>query len=258
MSDIFSIKGKKTFIAGATGGIGQTIAKHFSKAGSDLIIAGRRESLLNKIKADIENNNKIMPLSFDISKTNSINLAIKKVINEFDKIDILINCAGTNIRKHFLDVSEGDYDLVMDVNSKGLYFLSQKIAKIMANNRKGKIINIASLNSFIALNTVSVYATSKGAVSQMTKAMAVDLAKYNIQVNAIAPGFIKTPFNKLLWGNKEKSRWIIERTLANRFGEPGDLVGALRFLSSEASDFITGQIIVVDGGFLAGEDTLFD
>ena len=128
----------------------------------------------------------------------------------------------------------------------------------MANNRKGKIINIASLNSFIALNTVSVYADSKGAVSQMTKAMAVDLAKYNIQVNPIAPGFIKTSFNKLLWGNKEKSSWIIERTLANRFGEPDDLVGALHFLSSEASDFITGQIIIIGGGFLAGSDTLFD
>jgi len=257
MSDIFCIKGKKIFITGATGGIGQTIASYFSKAGSDLIIAGRRESLLNKIKANIENNNKIMSLPFDISKISSIKVAIEKVMNEFDKIDILINCAGSNIRKHFLDVSERDYDLVMDVNSKGLYFLSQEIAKIMVNKHEGKIINIASLNSFITLNTVSVYATSKGAVSQMTKAMAVDLAKYNVQVNAIAPGFIKTPFNKLLWGNKEKSSWIIERTLAKRFGKPDDLVGAVHFLSSEASDFITGQIIVVDGGFLAGEDTLF-
>lgn len=258
MNDIFSLEGKTVFISGATGGIGSVIARYFSTLGADLVISGRKNDILKKLTSEIQTNNKILPLSFDILDIGSIYCAIEETMKEFDKIDILINSVGTNIRKHFFDIEEEDFNFVMDVNVKGVYFLSQQISKIMANNTNGKIVNIASLNSFIALNTVSPYATSKGALLQLTKAMAVDLARYNIQVNAIVPGFIKTPFNKILWGDDKKRNWIIERTLARRFGEPSDLLGAVHFLCSGASDFITGQTIVADGGFLAGADTLFD
>lgn len=258
MANKFSLEGKTIFISGSTGGIGKAIAQGLAEVGAQLVLAGRREELLHSIAEEIsKGGDKVLPVVLDITVMNSIKNAVKTVMKEFNKIDVLINCAGTNVRKHFLEVEEKDYDSVMDVNAKGLYFLSQEVCKLMAQRKRGKVINIASLNSFIALSTVSVYAASKGAVAQITKAMAVDLARYNIQVNAIAPGFIKTPFNKLLWGNKEKYDWVAERTLCRRFGLPEDLIGATQFLSSKASDFITGQVIIVDGGFMAGTDTLF-
>ncbi|MFC1694456.1 SDR family NAD(P)-dependent oxidoreductase [Candidatus Latescibacterota bacterium] len=258
MANNFSLEGKTVFITGANGGIGKAITLGIADAGADLVIAGRNESNLNSTAEKIrESGIKVLPVAFDITDMNSMKNAVKKAVNEFNKIDVLINSAGTNVRKHFLEFEEKDYDLVMDVNAKGLYFLTQEVCKFMAQRKKGKVINIASLNSFIALSTVSAYATSKGAVGQMTKAMAVDMAQYGIQVNAVAPGFIKTPFNELLWGNEEKNKWVADRTLFKRFGLPEDVIGSVKFLSSEESDFITGQIIVVDGGYLAGSDTLF-
>lgn len=201
----FSLEGKTIFISGSTGGIGKGIAHGLAEVGAQLVLASRREEVLHSIKEKVsKSDSRVLPVILDITVMNSIKNAVEQAVKEFNKIDVLINCAGTNVRKHFLEVEEKDYDSVMDVNAKGLYFLSQEICKLMAQRKRGKVINIASLNSFIALSTVSVYAASKGAVAQITKAMAVDLARYNIQVNAIAPGFIKTPFNKLLWGNKEK------------------------------------------------------
>jgi gluconate 5-dehydrogenase len=258
MANKFSLRGKTIFISGSTGGIGKAIARGLAEGGAELALADRRESPLHSIEEEIsKGGTRVLPVVLDITVMNSVRNAVKAAVKEFGKIDVLINCAGINVRKHFLEVEEKDYDLVMNVNAKGLYFLSQEVCKLMAQRKKGKVIHIASFVSFIALSTVSAYVASKGAVAQITKAMAVDLARYNIQVNAIAPAFIKTPFNKLIWSNKEKYDWVVERTLFRRFGLPEDLIGTTQFLSSEASDFITGQVIIVDGGFMAGTDTLF-
>jgi len=258
MVDRFSLQDKTVFISGGTGGIAQAIAQGLAEAGANIVVASRRESVLNSIVERLNKlGNKALPVVLDITVMDSIREAVKAAVKRFNNIDVLINCAATNIRKPFLEVEETDYDVVMNVNAKGLYFMSQEVCKSMAKKKKGKVINIASFVSFIALSKVSAYVASKGAVAQMTKAMAVDLARYNIQVNAIAPGFIKTPFNELIWGNKEKYDWVVDHTLARRFGLPEDLIGVAQFLSSEASNFMTGQIVSVDGGLMAGTDTLF-
>jgi len=258
MTNPFSLEGKTVFTTGANGGIGKAIARGMAEAGADLLITDLDENSLQTTAEDLcKAGTRIVPVTFDINDMDAMKNAVNKAVAEFGKIDVLINSAGINIRKHFLEVAEEVYDKIMNVNVKGLYFLSQEICKHMAKRKKGKVINIASLNTFISLSTVSVYATSKGAVGQLTKAMAVDMARYGIQVNAVAPGFIKTPFNELLWGNEEKHKWVADRTLFKRFGIPEDLIGTIQYLSSEASDFVTGQIIVVDGGYLTGSDTLF-
>jgi len=258
MSDKFSLEGKTVFITGGAGGIAQGIARGIAEVGANIVIASRRESLLQEIAEEINKKGmKALPVVLDITKINSIKNATRIALKEFNKIDVLINCAGTNIREPFLETKEESYDHIMNVNAKGFYFMSQEVCKLMADRKKGKIINIASFVSYIALSRVSAYVASKGAVAQMTKAMAIDLARYNIQVNAIAPGFIKTPYNKLIWANKKKYSWVIEHTPARRFGLPEDLVGTVHFLSSAASDFVTGTIISVDGGLLSGSDTLF-
>ena len=258
MSDRFSLEGKTVFISGGTGGIAQGIAQGLADAGANIVLGSRRESVLSSIAEKINRTGrKALPVQLDITAIDSIRDAIEAAVKEFRSIDVLVNCAATNIRKPFLEVEESDYDEVMNVNAKGVYFMSQEVCRLMAQRKKGKIINIASFVSFIALSRVSAYVASKGAVAQMTRAMAVDLARYNIQVNAIAPGFIKTPFNELLWKNEEKYRWVVDRTLVHRFGQPEDLIGVTQYLSSEASDFMTGQIVIVDGGLMAGEDTLF-
>ena len=256
MSNLFDMKGKRVVVTGGCGGIGGGIVRAFSEAGARVAIMGRSREKLDAFAKELSGG-EIFPVASDVTDLEGTARAVKTIAGQFGGIDVLVNSAGTNVRKHFLEVEPADYDLVMDVNVKGLYFISQAAGRVMAEQKSGKIINIASLNSFIALSRVSVYATSKGAVAQLTKAMAVDMARYNVQVNAVAPGFIKTPFNKLLWNDPEKSAWIAERTLLKRFGMPEDLCGTLLYLGSAASDFVTGQIVTVDGGFLTGADTLF-
>lgn len=256
MKNQFDLTNKTVVITGATGGIGKGITLSMAEAGAKLVLLARNESKLAELKRELSDV-EVLTIPADISKLEEIERACKIIAEQCGVVDVLINSAGTNIRKPFLEVAPADYDTIMDLNAKGLYFFTQGIARMMAKQNYGKIINVASLNTFIALSTVSVYAASKGAVGQMTKAMAVDLARYNIQVNAIAPGFIQTPFNELLWGNPDKNAWISERTLARRFGVPEDLTGTVQFLSSAASDFMTGQVLLVDGGFLTGADTLF-
>ncbi len=256
MNDLFEVTGKRVIVTGGCGGIGGSIVRAFAQAGAQVALMGRSQEKLNAFAAELPDC-KLFPVAAELTDLAATAGAVDAVAQRFGGIDILVNSAGTNVRKHFLEVAPEEYDRVMDVNVKGLYFISQAAGRVMAEQKSGKIIHIASLNTFIALSRVSVYAASKGAVGQLTRAMAVDMARYNVQVNAVAPGFIKTPFNKLLWNDPEKSDWIAQRTLMKRFGMPEDLNGTLLYLGSKASDFVTGQIFTVDGGFLAGADTLF-
>ena len=184
MNDQFNIQGKNIVITGACGGIGKCVVKSLAANGANLVLIGRNMAKLEALREELPDV-KTTLISADLSKIEDVNRCVAEIEGAVGTVDVLINSAGTNIRKHFLDVKPEDYDTVMDLNAKGLYFISQGIARLMAKENKGKIINIASLNTFIALSTVSIYAASKGAVGQMTKAMAVDLARYNIQVNAM-------------------------------------------------------------------------
>jgi NAD(P)-dependent dehydrogenase (short-subunit alcohol dehydrogenase family) len=169
----------------------------------------------------------------------------------FGRIDILLNAAGTQVRKPIFEMTEQDYDYLMSVNLKSVYFLGQAAARQMAKQGRGKIINVASLTSFIGINNISIYGTSKGGIVSMTRQFAIELAKYNIQVNAISPGYFITELTADLFKDPEKAKWVLGRIPIGRTGNPDDLAAAVVFLASEASNYITGQILSVDGGWLA-------
>jgi NAD(P)-dependent dehydrogenase (short-subunit alcohol dehydrogenase family) len=177
---------------------------------------------------------------------------VQQVVDRHGSIDILVNCAGINQREPILEVTPEAYDRIMRVNLRALYFLSQAAAQAMKENGGGKIINVGSLTSTIALSEVSVYGCTKSAVAQLTKTMAVEWAQYNIQVNAIGPGFMRTPLSDPVWENPTRRRWMEDRIPARRGGQPDELVGVVILLAAQASSYISGQIIFVDGGFLAG------
>lgn len=187
-----------------------------------------------------------------INKEKEILFAVQKSLEEFGRIDILVNSAGLNIRGSIEDNTESDWDTLFFINLKGTFLFSKAVGKIMINQKKGKIINISSLSSVFGGENISVYASSKRGVAQLTKAMAVGWAKYNINVNAIGPGFFKTNMTKDLYDDLEVKGKILNRIPMKRWGDPmKDLSGAVIFLSSPASDYITGQTIFVDGGYLA-------
>jgi NAD(P)-dependent dehydrogenase (short-subunit alcohol dehydrogenase family) len=173
------------------------------------------------------------------------------VVNKQGTIDILVNAAGVQIRKPFLEITEEDYDFVLDVNLKSIFRTCQIIIPFMKKQRTSKIINFASLTSAIGIVNVSPYTASKGGVAQLTKALAVEFAGDGIQVNAIGPGYFKSVISDELFQDEERKKWLLSRIPMGRTGEPGDLAGAAIFLASSASDYITGQTIYVDGGWLS-------
>jgi NAD(P)-dependent dehydrogenase (short-subunit alcohol dehydrogenase family) len=176
------------------------------------------------------------------------------VLDRYGQIDVLFNNAGTNVRQPIADVTEEVYDQIMAVNLKGLYFLSQRVGRHMMERRQGKIINVGSLTTGHALAKVSVYTATKGAVGQLTKAQAVEFGPYNIQVNAICPGFVLTALTEKMWADETMRAWGESRVPLGRLATPEDMVGTVAFLASAASDYVTGQCIYVDGGFMAGDD----
>jgi NAD(P)-dependent dehydrogenase (short-subunit alcohol dehydrogenase family) len=174
------------------------------------------------------------------------------VVRKEGRLDILVNNAGTEIPKGVLDVTEQDYDTIMATNLRAVYFMAQAAARHMVRQRKGKIINVGSLACAIGIRGATVYSASKGGVLQFTRALALELAPYNVQVNAIGPGYFRTAMTEPFFQNPQHRQWIESRIPAGRIGEPRDLAGAVIFLAAPASDYVTGQIIYVDGGWLAG------
>ncbi len=194
-----------------------------------------------------------LAIELDMGQIDSIDNAVSTTLSHFGQIDILVNNAGTNIREPIEEVTEEHYDQIMDVNLKGLYFLSQRAAEHMKARKQGKIINIGSLTTGYALAMVSVYTATKGAVGQLTKVQAVEFGKHNIQVNAICPGFVVTPLTEKLWSDPTMRQWGEGRLALGRLATPEDMAGTAAFLASPASDYVTGQCIYVDGGFMAGD-----
>ncbi len=245
----FSLKGKVILVTGASRGIGQATAIGLAQAGADIAIASRKLPDLEKVAEEVrKTGNKCLPVAAHIGKTEEINNLVKKVIEEFGKIDILVNNAATNpTMAPAIDVDEKTWDSIMNLNLKGLFFLSQAVAKVMRGKGGGKIINVASVAG-ITPDILPIYSISKAAVIMATKVMAQQWAPYNIRVNAIAPGLTKTRFSEALWKNPDILKMAMTRTPLARPAEPEEMVGAIIYLASDASSYVTGQVLAIDGG----------
>ena len=247
----FCLEGKTAIVTGASYGLGKAMAAGLAEAGADIVAVSRKLKNLENVKTEIENiGKKVLTVECDVSKLAQIKNLVDRTIDMFGRIDILINNAGITIRKEAIIYSERDWDKVVDINLKGVFLCCREVGKIMIKQGKGKIINIASLMSFTGGITIPAYAASKGGVSQLTKALSNEWAKYNVNVNAIAPGYFDTPLTKSLIEDPVRYNEITSRIPMERWGKPEDLKGAAVFLASDASDYITGHILVVDGGWM--------
>ncbi|PIE69294.1 MAG: gluconate 5-dehydrogenase [Deltaproteobacteria bacterium] len=251
-ASLFDLTGRRALITGSTRGIGNLMAKGLATHGASIVINGtdqqRAEAVAKELVADGYD---ASALAFDVTDKKAITESVKKIEEDIGPIDILINNAGIQRRHPFLEFPEKDWDEVIAVNQKAVFIVSQIVAQYMVQRGKGKIINICSMQSELGRDTITPYAASKGAVKMMTRGMCVELARHNIQVNGIAPGYFKSEMTRPLVEDQEFSRWLCNRTPANRWGEPEELIGAAVFLSSKASDFVNGHLIFVDGGMLA-------
>lgn len=249
---LFDLTGKTALITGGGRGIGKSIATALAEAGADIIVASRTEAELKEVCSEIEKDygRKAYYKTVDVTRQDSVEELVEFAIEKAENIDILVNGAGTNVRKTLVDLEEKDWDFVMDVNLKSVYLVSQQVLQHMIEKRSGKIINIASLTSELGFPNMPVYAASKGGVSQLTKAMAVEYAEYGIYANAIGPGYFKTEMTKVLFEDEARVEWMKSRIPLGRVGNLEDLQGTAIFLASEASNYITGQTIYVDGGWL--------
>jgi NAD(P)-dependent dehydrogenase (short-subunit alcohol dehydrogenase family) len=245
----FSLKNKVVLITGASRGIGQVTAIEMARYGADVAIASRKLPDLEKVAEEIKKTGrKCLPVPAHVGKMEEINNLVKRVLEEFGKIDILVNNAGTNpSMAQAIDVDERAWDSTMNLNLKGLFFLSQAVARVMKEKGGGIIINVASIAG-ITPDILPIYSISKAAAIMATKVMAQQWAQYNIRVNAIAPGLTKTRFSEALWNNPDILKMAMSRTPMARPAEPDEMVGAIIYLASDASSYVTGQVIAIDGG----------
>jgi 2-dehydro-3-deoxy-D-gluconate 5-dehydrogenase len=250
MSVSFDLAGKVALVTGANTGIGQAIAVALAEAGADVAVAGR-SAPAETIAAIHRSGRKAADIRADLSTVEPVSGLIMQTLAVFGRLDILVNNAGIIRRNDLLEFTEDEWDSVIDTNLKTLFFLSQAAARHMAARGSGKIINIASLLSFQGGVRVPSYAAAKSGVAGVTKAMANELAPRGVQVNAIAPGYIATNNTAALQADETRNRQIMERIPAGRWGRPEDIAGAAVFLASAASDYVTGQVLAVDGGWLA-------
>ena len=248
--DLFDIRGKVALVTGASKGLGKAMAMGLAKAGADLALCARDLDELERSRAKAGSHGvTAKAYRMDVLARASIRETVDSIVRDFGQIDILVNNAGVNVRKPVTQLAEEEWDLVLDTNLKGYFLVAQAVAPHMMKRGKGKIINISSIMGAVALDNLVAYASSKGGVVQMTKVMAIEWAKHNINVNAIGPTYFETPLVAVLRDDPERFRFINERTPMGRWGQPEELEGTVIFLASQASDFITGQTIYVDGGW---------
>jgi gluconate 5-dehydrogenase len=250
--ELFDISGKIALITGSAGGLGNSFALALAENGCTVILNGRNQE---KLKLQLEQFKQLgyraYAYVFDITNSEQIRQAVGQITEEVGSIDILVNNAGINLRAPLENFSDEDWDTVIGINLTGTYKVSKAVAKGMIEKRSGKIINIGSVQCELGRPSIAPYTASKGGIKMLTKGMAVDWAKYNIQVNGIGPGYFKTEMTKPLYENPEFDSWLCSRTPSNRWGVPEELTGALLFLSSPASNYVNGQMVYVDGGLLA-------
>ena len=253
LETVFSLKGKVVLFTGAAGGIGSAICEAYAKAGATVALcdmdAAKLTALEKKIRAD---GGDASSFKLDLTNMKDIKECVNSVIDMYGRIDVLFNCAGINKREGLLDVDEDTYDRIMQINLKGLYFISQEAAKHMRKSGRGNIINMASHNSVGMLGGCSVYGATKSAVTALTRSMAVEWAKFGIRANAIAPGHIITPLTTVTWEHPTRSVYLKERIAMERPGTPEEIVGTALLLASDASSYMSGMMVHIDGGCLAG------
>jgi 2-deoxy-D-gluconate 3-dehydrogenase len=249
----FSLKGKSGIVTGGGSGIGKGMATGLVQAGAEVVISGRNLKKLESAAEELRQyGGPVIPLQTDIGKMEDIKRLAENTVKEFGKIDFLFNNAGIIRRNPCEDFLESDWDDMLNINLKGPFFLSQAVARVMiSQKRKGKIVNTTSLIAEQGGKRVPAYAASKGGLAQVTMSMANDWAQYNIQVNAIGPGWVKTEFTQPLQEDPQRNEELTGRIPMGRWADPMDLAGAAVFLASDASDYITGQTIYVDGGWLS-------
>jgi NAD(P)-dependent dehydrogenase (short-subunit alcohol dehydrogenase family) len=249
---IFDLTGKTAVVIGGTSGIGLTLAKGLAQAGAHVVPTGRRFVLVQSAADEIcRLHRRTLALTSDVTDRASLKALEEAVCGEFGHVDILLNCAGVTRRAPTLDVREQEWNSILETNLNGTLRACQVFGRRMVERRQGRIINIASLSSFVALYEVAAYAASKAAVASLTKCLAIEWAAYGVCVNAIAPGVFRTAMNAQLLDDTLRGKEFLLRTPMRRFGQLAELVGAAVFLASSAASYVTGHLLVVDGGFLA-------
>jgi gluconate 5-dehydrogenase len=251
--NLFDMTGQTALVTGASRGLGQYFARALARAGADLILTSRNQNDLGPFVREIESlGRKAVPLDLDVRDQQSIERMAAAAEQACGQVHILVNNAGCNVRKPALDVTWDDWNLVLDTNLRGTFFVAQQIARRMLQHNYGRIINIGSVTSVFGYAGLAPYGASRGGVRQLTMSLADDWGKHGITVNCLAPGWFRTEQNKVLYEDKEWVDYLVDRIPLKRAGQPNDLDGAVVFLASEASRYITGQTLLIDGGISTG------
>jgi gluconate 5-dehydrogenase len=252
-SKLFDLTGKVAIVTGTSRGLGQFFARALARAGADLVITSRNPDTLRPFQSEIEAlGRQALPLALDVRNYESIQKLVQCAVDHYGKIDILVNNAGCNVRKPALEVSWEDWNLVLDTNLRGTFFVSQAVARHMIPRKYGRIINIGSVTCVFGYAGMAPYGASRGGVKQLTMSLADDWGAHGITVNCLAPGWFKTAQNAVMYENQEWMAYLCDRIPLKRPGQPSDLDGAIVFLASDASEYMTAQTLLIDGGISGG------
>ena len=253
MSELFDLTGRVAIVTGTSRGLGQYFARALARAGADLVLTSRDRTTLEPFEAEIAAlGRRSVSLDLDVRDHGSIQKMVSAASDFFGRIDILVNNAGCNVRKPAVEITWDDWNLVLDTNLRGTFFVAQAVARRMIERGYGRIINLGSVTSVAGYAGLGPYGASRGGIRQLTMSLADDWGKYGVTVNCLAPGWFRTAQNKVMYEDTEWVEYLKERIPLKRPGQPDDLDGAVVFLASEASCYVTGQTLLVDGGISIG------